>query len=380
MTVLSDADFAGVRKPLPDAHWLPARAYTDPAVWPLEQERIFRREWLVVGRHDQLPQPGDYLTKEISGANLLLVRGDDGVIRAFHNVCRHRGMLVAKGCGQTRNFVCPYHSWTYGLDGCLLAAPEMANTADFNLDQIGLRAVRCETWQGFVAINLDYNARPFGSDLSELAEIVAPWGMADMVTVYERAYTTAWDWKLMWENAIESYHTSSIHRESAAGFIPTPLSYVCEDWDGRPWSDLHTPFSESLPPPAPGAPPVIESLPEFTNREFVFFHVWPCFGFYLNPDKVASYICEPVAPGKHRFIWRFMVQKDAVGQDDFSQWRDNTAARYHQIQTEDEMACRGVQAGLETGAWSPGRYSDKERACWHFHRWYADRMTDPDTV
>jgi len=374
MTALTPADFTGVRKPLAEASWLPAHAYTDPAVWEQEKERIFSRSWLVVCRDDQLGEPGAFITKEIAGARLLIVRGRDGVIRAFHNVCRHRAMAVAAGGGTARNFVCPYHAWTYDLDGALIAAPEMERTANFERGRNGLKPVRCETSLGFVAINLDDDAEPFGADLGELAEQIAPWNLAGMKTVYERIYETTWDWKVMWENAIEGYHTSVLHRESAGSAIPTALSWISEELDGRPWSDLHHPFVGDMPPPAPGGPPVIDGLPESASREYVFLHVWPCLGFYLNPDKISAYICEPVAPGRHRFVWRFFVPGDAVDQEGFSEWRDYTATRYHQIQSEDESACRSVQAGLETGAWEPGRYSDKERACWHFHRWYADQM------
>ncbi len=178
----------------------------------------------------------------------------------------------------------------------------------------------------------------------------------------------------MWENAIEGYHTSALHRTSAGDTIPTALSWVSEDLDGRPWSDLHHPYAGELPTPVGHAPPPIAGLPAFADREMVFFHVWPCFGFYLNPEKVTSYIVEPVAPGRHRFVWRVHVPPEAVRREGFAAWRDQIAERIGVIQSEDELACRGVQAGLETGAWTPGRYSDMERAVWHFHRWYADRM------
>ena len=140
--VLTHDDVAGVRKPLAQAHWLPAHAYTNPAIWPQELERVLRRQWLVVCRADQISQSGSFITKESGGARVLVVRGADGVIRAFHNVCRHRGMWVAEGCGQTRNFVCPYHSWTYDLQGELVAAPEMARTADFDRAEMACRGVQ----------------------------------------------------------------------------------------------------------------------------------------------------------------------------------------------------------------------------------------------
>ena len=120
---LSPEELAGVRRPLEAASWLPPRAYTDPAVWAVELERVLRPSWLVIARADRLSAAGDFLTAEIAGARVLLARGQDGVIRAFHNVCRHRGMWVAEGNGRTRAFTCPYHLWTYDLDGALRTRP-----------------------------------------------------------------------------------------------------------------------------------------------------------------------------------------------------------------------------------------------------------------
>ena len=140
---LTAADFSGVRNRLAEARWLPAHAYTDPTVWPQELERVLHREWLVVCRADQLASPGDFLAKDIAGIKALIVRGADDVIRAFHNVCRHRGMWVAEGCGRTRDFVCPYHSWTYDLQGHLLAARKMGRTTGFDPSKHGLKPIRC---------------------------------------------------------------------------------------------------------------------------------------------------------------------------------------------------------------------------------------------
>ena len=124
----------------------------------------------------------------------------------------------------------------------------------------------------------------------------------------------------------------------------------------------------------PNEPPTIEHLPAFSNEELVFFHVWPCLGFYVSPNLVTAYICEPVAPGRHRYVMQFYVEPKAQNSEGYESWREFIAERFDVIQSEDALACHGVQVGMESGVWSPARYSDKERACWHFHRWYAGRM------
>ena len=144
---------------------LPSRAYTDSSWYALEMERVFARMWLAAGRADQLAHPGAFVRRDVAGASVLIVRAADGSIRAHHNVCRHRGTrLCVESSGTFQGSIqCPYHAWTYGLDGRLLAAPQMDEVGGFDRSAFPLREVACEEWDGHIFVNLSENPRPLAS-------------------------------------------------------------------------------------------------------------------------------------------------------------------------------------------------------------------------
>src|SRR6478672_12645063 len=147
---------------------IPAPFYTDPDVWHQESQRIFARTWQVVGRCEQLAKPGDFFTTELLGEPLLLVRGAQGELRGFYNVCRHRAGPPAEGCGSRKLFRCGYHGWTYGLDGSLISATEMEGVEGFRPGEFALAAVRVEEWFNLIFVNLDCEAQPLRESLGEL--------------------------------------------------------------------------------------------------------------------------------------------------------------------------------------------------------------------
>ena len=151
MAILTADELASVRREYRAASLLPARTYQDPAVLDWEREHILQRDWLAVGRAEEVPEPGSFLVRDVLGESVLLVRGRDHVVRAFYNVCRHRGTAVEeRECGKAVRFQCPYHAWIYELDGSLVRAKHTEDLDDFSLDTYGLAPIRCETWQGFV--------------------------------------------------------------------------------------------------------------------------------------------------------------------------------------------------------------------------------------
>src|SRR5437868_13751171 len=158
---------------------LPAEVYLDPVLLEREKQGLFAKTWQIVGRRDQVANVGDYFTAQLVGEPLLVVRGTDGVLRGFYNVCRHRAGPPAEGCGSRKVFRCGYHGWTYGLDGRLISAPEFEGVADFRPQEFGLRPVRTEEWAGLVFVNLDDKAEPllqsFGDFAQQVARYQQPW-------------------------------------------------------------------------------------------------------------------------------------------------------------------------------------------------------------
>ena len=163
-------------KPLTEANAPPKGMYTSPGILALEQERIFGAGWLCVGRVDEIARPGDYMTYELGPQPVIIVRGKDGTVRAHANTCRHRMMRLVEGKGNTSRFTCPYHAWTYGLDGALAAAPHMDRTTCFDRSELGLAGIRCEIYQGWIYITLNADARPVADTLAPLTPVVERYG------------------------------------------------------------------------------------------------------------------------------------------------------------------------------------------------------------
>ena len=171
------------RRPLGEARALPSEAFTSPAVYDRETDRLFAREWLCVGRGDQIPQPGDYFCLDLLDEKLVVVRGRDSEIRVLSRTCRHRGASVVEGAGNADTFVCPYHAWAYHLDGRLAGAPLSERIEGFDARSCRLPEIRSEGWEGWIFVNFDSEAAALGPRLEPLSKLLAPYAMAERVTV-----------------------------------------------------------------------------------------------------------------------------------------------------------------------------------------------------
>ena len=206
--------------PPPDAipvPLIPTGRYTDPGFHELEKERVFARSWLFAGHESEWPEPGSYRLTTRSGAPIVVVRGDDGVLRAFYNACRHRGAPVTRDdCGTARRLTCQYHSWSYGTDGTLKAVPDARSFPDLDTSELGLVPVRCESWDGWVFVNEDLDAVPLleflGPVASQMSEIDGP----SMRAVGTQVHQLACNWKLMVDAFLEVYHVRTVHPDNAA--------------------------------------------------------------------------------------------------------------------------------------------------------------------
>ena len=190
---------------------LPAHLYTDPSVFAAEKDKIFSRTWQVVGHASQVEKPGDYFTTELLSEPLLFVRGSDGRLRGFYNVCRHRAGPPAEGCGSRKLFRCGYHGWTYGLDGALLSATEVEGVENFRVEDFALIPVRTEEWFNLVFVNLDAEARPLRESLGDLPKQAEKFPFAAMKLFERRTYDMKCNWKTYVDNYLEGYHLPSVH-------------------------------------------------------------------------------------------------------------------------------------------------------------------------
>jgi choline monooxygenase len=353
---LIDADVAR-------AWTLPSHVYTDAAAFGAEQERIFRRSWQVVGHRDQVANAGDYFTTELVGEPLLIVRGGEGKLRGFYNVCRHRAGPAAEGCGSRKLFRCGYHGWTYGLDGALLSATEIEGVEGFRPEEFALAPVRVEEWFNFIFVNLDSDARPLRGSLGELPQQAAKFDFAGMKLFERRTYEMNCNWKTYVDNYLEGYHLPSVHpglnRELDFN------AYVVE-----PHAEYVRQFS-----PIRGAQPgdvtprrYAEAREDLTTDYFWIFPNW-----MLNcyPDNISLNIVLPTGPERSVAIFEWYLPETEHG----SAAAKASVEFSEQIQIEDVGICERVQKNLRSRSYSRGRFSVKQEKGVHaFHRMYAEWM------
>jgi phenylpropionate dioxygenase-like ring-hydroxylating dioxygenase large terminal subunit len=363
-------DLRAARLPLPNASALPARCYTDPAVYEREVERIFRREWLCIGREDELAIPGDYRSFELLGDPLVAVRGDDGAIRVLSRVCRHRSMPVVEGAGNRRSFQCPYHLWTYALDGRLLGAPDMQRAEGFDRAQCALPSLPVEIWQGWIFTSFDPQAAPLAPRLEGLRRTIEPYRPAEMRTCEPLVYEHEWNWKVMVENFVESYHHQGTHRGTLQPIVPASGTHAA-DADG-PFVVLHNPTKDGAPVPA-----VFPATPGLTTEQrsrFVVGAVFPFHLFSVQQDSLIWYRLEPRSA--ERFALRIHLCTPPESEADPARAGKIDAMRgwLDAIHREDITACSGVQTGLRSRLAAPGRLSHLEKGVWQLNQYVLDRI------
>jgi choline monooxygenase len=343
---------------------LPSHLYTEAAALAAEKEKIFARSWQVVGHHDKAANAGDYFTTELIGEPLLIVRGSDGKLRGFYNVCRHRAGPPAEGCGSRKLFRCGYHGWTYDLQGALISATEMEGVEGFRAEDFALMSVRVEEWFHFIFVNLDRDARPLPEVLSELPRQAEKFPFSGMKLFERRIYEMECNWKTYVDNYLEGYHLPSVHpglnRELDYN------AYVIEPYAGhvRQFSPIRGAQPGDMTP---------RRYPE-TREDLTAEYFWIFPNWMLNcyPDNISLNIVLPLAPERSVAIFEWYLPEEQHG---------SAAARASvefsdQIQIEDVGICERVQKNLRSRSYSRGRFSVKQEKGVHaFHRMYAQWMT-----
>ena len=214
VNLFDPALYTELRKPLDQAHGLPPACYFDEAFYQRELETIFHTGWVMVGRVERLPEPGSYFTAEFGATRLILTRAEDGRLHALANTCRHRGSPLLEGEGRCKTIACPYHAWTYGLDGKLLGAPGMKESLGFDTAEYPLHSARVDTWGGFIFVCLSPLTVPLASWLGDLPARLDMYGFEHMRTGRRVSYDVACNWKVWVENFMEGYHIPTVHRST----------------------------------------------------------------------------------------------------------------------------------------------------------------------
>jgi Rieske 2Fe-2S family protein len=335
---------------------LPGRFYYDPAIWQLEQERIFSRLWVCVGRADQFPAAGHYQTMSVGNESVLMVRGEDGGLRAFLNVCRHRGArLCSAHHGQARALQCRYHAWTYGLDGRLLRAPGLQDTGDFDRGAFGLVPVPLDTWEGLVWVSLAETPPPLADQLRPQiaarlgdAERLAPYRIGELTVARTIEYEVGANWKLVVENFMECYHCAPMHPELVR-LLPAFRSGVTQEYGlGTRLADDAEALTQSGRAPAPPFP----GLPPGHERHYFGMVVRPNVFLNLLPDHVIVHTLAPLAPDRSRVTCDWLFARAAAARPGFDP--TDTVALFDRVNRQDWEVCEWVQAGARSRAFAAG--------------------------
>jgi phenylpropionate dioxygenase-like ring-hydroxylating dioxygenase large terminal subunit len=367
---LRPEEIAAVRAPLERASTLPPRCYRESAFYELEVEHVLRKQWLSVGRVDQLAKPGDFFTIDLLGEPLILVRDKDGEIRALSNVCAHRWMPVAEGNGNRNSFQCPYHYWTYGLDGRLIGAPEMQRADGFDRSSCALPSLRVELWHGFIFVNFDPDADPLAPGLAGLLPHVEPYGLADQRSTPTLDYDCPWNWKVSVENASESYHHLGLHRDVLEDVMPATLSDI---QPGRAaYSIYWNPTREGQDLPTLLTPP--PGLGARQRSALQLVTIFPCTMFFMMPDHTAWLQLVPKDAGHHTLHYVPLVQPGALDDPDSEPKLEILRKTLDAVHQQDMAGCAALSRGLGSGLARPGRLSHLEETIWQFQNWLLDQI------
>ena len=357
---------------------LPPQAYFSPEIHELEIERVFRRNWLCIGRVDQAANPGDYMALDVAGEPIVMVRDKKSELRVLSNVCRHRWMKVCDGAGNKTSFVCPYHAWTYELDGRLRGATEMADCPGFEPKNIALPRVQHEVWQGFVYINLDGKAAPLGPQLTgvdaEIAEFgIETWEVVETVDCGEYP----WDWKVMQDNG-ECYHHIGAHPQTFETNFPARSTITrCDGSTIMQWCEARESRRTRHDDGLDYVPMYFEPVPGLTERQrtnFMLIYILPNFFIYLQPDYGMKIRMFPTGSGRIRMYVDFFVPPSAKKLPDFDGKLAEAVAFFHRFNEEDYAVNSRIQQGLKS-AWAvPAPLSRLEEHNKHVAWWIADQL------
>jgi Rieske 2Fe-2S family protein len=356
---------------------LPREAYTSDAVLAWEREHFFSASWVCAGRGADLAAPGDRRAVAIGDDAVLLVRGDDGVLRAFYNVCRHRGHELMP-CGSTarRSAIhCPYHAWTYALDGTLRATPRFDAPSGFDPAAHALVPARAEEWHGWVFVNASGDAPPLAEHVGALNDLIAPYECERLVVGATHEYGLAANWKLPIENYHECYHCPAIHPELCV--VSPPASGDNFDLPGA-WiggtMDLE-PHAATMSMSGRSEGVMLRGLDAIRRRQVLYVGLLPNLLLSLHPDYVLTHRVEPRAPGESWVECQWLFAPEVIVRDDFD---PSYAVDFWDVTNrQDWNACEGVQRGLASRGYRPGPFSMKEDAVQqfvhHIARAYLDR-------
>ena len=347
---------------------------TCASIWKRESDRIFNRHWLCVGRASDLHPESKCLHVEIENNLLLVTRSSRNELKAFHNICRHRGSRLVddSNCGTIGSkIVCPYHAWSYDRDGTLVAAPNMQEVDTFDRSEYGLRSVGCREWEGFIFVKLDGESG-FDEYISELNPLVKPWSIGDLAKHAVIEYEVAANWKLIFQNYSECYHCPTVHPILNQ---LTPYKGSDNNLDsgailGGPMMLSDNAKTMSMDGKAAAMP--LPGLNETQKRSVAYYTLFPSKFLSVHPDYVLVHRLQRIATNKTKVVCEFLFHSAAIEDRSFS---PTAALEFWDLTNrQDWHVCELAQSGMSADGYVPGPYSNLESVVAAFDRHYREVM------
>lgn len=362
--------------PIEEAIGLPVEAYTSRKFFELEKERIFLSGWHCVGRVDQIPGEGDYITYTICDNPIYTINAGSGEFLSFRNVCRHRGAELLQGCGNSRRAVCPYHAWTYdSCNGQLLGARYMEDASEFNKKELGLHQIETEVWKGWVYVSLDKDVTSIAERLSGLDELVANYQFESYQTIVCEDHIWDANWKVLAENFLDEYHPSTVHQATLGDYMESDRHYDVVYHDGN--IDAWTAHSiehvgDTI---AENAAKIFPGLTDWQRHYGKLVGIFPAhlisvipggsmFWLLLQPEKenqVRVRYGISVPPGYLEFTGETVKELKAL---------------YDRVNGEDRQLVESVARGVRSSNFQLGRLSRREWSVWEFQKYLAGQLVN----
>ena len=352
---------------------IPIGRYTDPDFYALERQHVWGRSWLYACHLSEIPAPGSWKRCDIAGAPIVVVHGEDGVVRAFHNTCRHRGAPVVRGtCGSARMLVCQYHSWGYDLTGNLVRVPDERDFVGLQHDELALPHVRCERWSGWVFVNLDHDAVPLADWLGRIPRDLDEVTAAPFRMIHTTSTTVRCNWKVLAEGFLEVYHARTIHGQTVAKALDPSGAVMGLHPNGH--QSMITPLR-----PEAVSRPDRQGLPVFEGATELFFTTNPAYGLFphlITPLDARGFpflVFWPEAIDRTRLdlVW-FAPDWGEGALPEADLWERRFAA-FDVVMDEDYSNLEPIQRSMEAAAHTHQVVNYQERRIWHVHA-MIDRM------
>ncbi len=346
---------------------LPQDYFVSDQIFATEREKIFGKTWFLIGRDEQIAKPGDYFLAEVADETIIATRDKSGTMRGFYNVCRHRGArMCEEPSGRLSAIQCPYHAWTYSLDGKLAGAPDMP--ADFDKNAYSLVPIRVQTWDGFLFANLDGESGSTTEWFAPLTEKFADWKMSSLRVARGKDYDVQANWKLIFQNYSECYHCSGVHPELTK---LSPDDSAENDLVEGPFLGGFMRIQEGKSLSQSGRHCAVP-INSRDARLVYYYSIFPNMLLSLHPDYVMVHTLRPKSPGETHVHCEWLFAADAPDRDGFNP--EDAVEFWDMVNQQDWHVCELSQQGISSRAYRSGPYSPRETIPAAWDREYLRRM------